>query len=204
MLTELTIGFCAPTHRTRSGSMTDLVGVVLAGGKSRRFGCNKALAEFNNKPLIQQSLGLLESLDLKPCISTSSINDYTALGYPMIRDLYPDTGPLGALYSALVHTKSPILVLTCDMPNITTATLQKLINQFEERQALVTLCQSEGGQWQPFPGVYTLDLLPLIKRSLTTKQLAMRVFLDQIDSKCTLDSDGKKDEFKNINYITDL
>ncbi|MFT5208009.1 MAG: molybdopterin-guanine dinucleotide biosynthesis protein A [Candidatus Omnitrophota bacterium] len=184
--------------------MTSLIGVVLAGGKSRRFGSNKALAEFNGKPLIQQSLGLLKSLGFKSCISTSSVNDYTALGYPLIRDLYPDTGPLGALYSALVFTKNPILVLTCDMPSITIASLQELINKFKERRNSVTLYQRADGQLQPFPGIYALNCLPLIKQSLSINKLAMRDFLDRINSKYALDSEHKKAEFKNINYKTDL
>ena len=40
----------------------DICGVILAGGRSSRFGSNKALALFENKPLIVHIAGLFREI----------------------------------------------------------------------------------------------------------------------------------------------
>jgi len=44
------------------------IGLVLAGGKSRRFGSNKALAQYRGKSLLERPLAILKILGLKAVI----------------------------------------------------------------------------------------------------------------------------------------
>lgn len=76
-----------------------LVGAVLAGGQSRRFGSDKALAMVAGRPLIAHALDALrvQTDDVVVC----------GRNWPGVRSLDdrpgPGLGPLGGLYAALLH-----------------------------------------------------------------------------------------------------
>lgn len=79
--------------------MARLTGAVLAGGKSSRFGTNKALYINDGKSLLQQSLEILRPLCDQLYISANNNNAvaYREMGADIICDLHPDCGPLGGI-----------------------------------------------------------------------------------------------------------
>jgi len=89
--------------------------IVLAGGKSSRMGENKALFTFEGEPLLARIGNCLEDLGHEVYIAGKKA-EYDVFPYPQITDIYPNKGPLGGIYSALVHLKEDILVCPCDMP----------------------------------------------------------------------------------------
>ena len=52
----------------------DLAIVILIGGKSKRFGSDKGIYEYNGKPLISYQLETLSSLDKDIFLVANSIN----------------------------------------------------------------------------------------------------------------------------------
>ncbi|MCP4553001.1 MAG: molybdenum cofactor guanylyltransferase [Bacteroidetes bacterium] len=112
----------------------EITGIILAGGKSSRMGTDKGLLDFNGKKLVETAVGLLSQVCGNIIISANSTN-YDFVGYPVVKDIYPNSGPMGGIYSALKEsTTKHNLVLSCDMPLIKTALLAdllKVINDFE-------------------------------------------------------------------------
>ena len=105
----------------------DIIGIVLAGGKSSRFGSNKALYIHEQQTLLEHSLQLLKPLCQQVCIS-GCYSEYQKFDVSCIPDLITNIGPLGGIYSAMKNFNSPYyLFLTCDMPFMEEALLQRLL-----------------------------------------------------------------------------
>lgn len=98
-------------------TISDCTGVVLAGGRSRRFGSNKALADRSGRELVSYPCRVMEQLFAKTLLITNTPDEYRFLGWPMTGDLYRDAGPLGGIHAALSATDTPLVfVAGCDMP----------------------------------------------------------------------------------------
>jgi len=91
-----------------------ILGAILAGGASSRFGVDKALAPFAGKPLIEHVIAVLA-----PQVTTLVISGYDYTGFARVDDLpTAGLGPLGGLCGALVHAAShgfdAVLCAPCD------------------------------------------------------------------------------------------
>jgi molybdopterin-guanine dinucleotide biosynthesis protein A len=80
---------------------------------------------------------------------------YGALAYPVIPDLYPGEGPLGAIITALSHTAADWnLVVACDMPGLSTGFLRRLLEAAEQRAAAALIPAGPTGRPEPLCAVY--------------------------------------------------
>lgn len=93
-----------------------ILGAVLAGGRSRRFGTDKSEAMLGGQRLIEHAIN-----SLKPHVAAVVVCGKTMPGFVKIADRpRPDLGPLGGLNGALHHAAAKgydgVLTLGCDMP----------------------------------------------------------------------------------------
>jgi molybdopterin-guanine dinucleotide biosynthesis protein A len=104
--------------------------VILAGGKSRRMGQDKAWLEVEGQPLIRRQIELARSVGAAEVfISGRADCDYSALDCPVLRDAFPNAGPLAGIERALHVATSPLLlVLAVDLPRLTTPVLRDLLS----------------------------------------------------------------------------
>ena len=111
-------------------------GLVLAGGKSSRFGEDKALAHYEGISFLERAVNSLKLLGLHPVVVTRRGADYSFVRCPVIYDKFPEQGPLGGIYTALtVFRETAFLTLTCDMPFVTLAALSGLLEEKESRES---------------------------------------------------------------------
>jgi len=97
------------------GQMLSLA--ILAGGRSRRMGQDKALVPFRGQPLILHTIGQVRSLSDDILVIANQPADYSFLDLPIFRDVVPGCGPLGGIFSALRNARHPLVaILGCDMP----------------------------------------------------------------------------------------
>ena len=130
-----------------------LLGAVLAGGRSSRFGSDKALA------LLADGRTLLEhaAAAIAPHVEAVVICGRTAEGMTGLADRpAPDMGPLGGLNAALHHAVAQgydaVLTTGCDMPLYPAALAKALIGE----GASVLKGQQLAGYW-PAPLATELD-----------------------------------------------
>ncbi len=117
----------------------NITGIILAGGKSSRMGCDKGLMLLNNKPFITYIIEAMKPL-VNDIIIVSNNSEYDVFNEKCIKDLIEDAGPLAGLYTGLFHTKTEInLVLSCDVPMIITSILETLLNPAYEYFDIVQL-----------------------------------------------------------------
>src|SRR5437879_3536860 len=92
---------------------------ILAGGKSRRFGSDKARAILDGKPLILHVADALRPIASSLTVVADISGKYDDLALTTITDLQPGLGPLGGLFTALNDCRHPWLLLApCDFAGI--------------------------------------------------------------------------------------
>ncbi len=109
--------------------MTGLLGAVLAGGRSSRFGSDKAIALWDGQRLIDRSRALLEPwCDAVVVVGRSDTDGRGIDDLP-----HPDLGPLGGIAGALDHGASHgfrcVLTISCDMPRLPAGLIEALLRR---------------------------------------------------------------------------
>lgn len=170
--------------------------VILAGGKSSRMGSNKAFLKLKDKPFIEHQIELLRKIFNEIAISANIPAEYNYLNLPIIKDIYPDKGPLGGIHAALVNSSSfYTFVLACDMPFVEIGLikhLKSLIRGYD-----VVLPESKHGL-EPLHAFYSKNCIAPIKRELDKNNLRIISFFPQVNVKVVnLDSLTSPDKFKN-------
>ena len=105
-------------------------GAILAGGQSRRLGGrNKSALPIGAATVLDRQLALLRRVVDHTIIVANDAAAFATAGVPVIPDLTPGDGALGALRTAIQAARTDrILVIACDMPFVTEALLSYLVN----------------------------------------------------------------------------
>ena len=179
-------------------------GLVLAGGKSSRFGQDKALALYQGVRFLDRTVALLGSVDLKPIVVTRRNADYSFLKCPVFYDKLPDQGPLGGIYTAMtVFKKTTFLILTCDMPALTSPALRELLNEHEPARQLTYYSTANRAE-QPFPGIFEPSVLMIVREKLKKNDLSVAALFRELPMKKSVKWKGEPGIFRNINSKKDL
>ena len=175
-------------------------GLVLAGGKSSRFGTDKALATYQGVSFLERAVTLLDGMCLKPVVIARRERNYSFLTCPVLYDKLPDLGPLGGLYTAMtVFKDTTFLVLTCDMPALDEAALKGLLDSHEPHRMLTFYSMADGTE-QPFPGVYEASLFGPICEKIKKETLSMKSLFETLPEKKVVFWRGEPEILRNINY----
>lgn len=178
-------------------------GIVLAGGKSSRFGEDKALAKWQGKTLLEIAVNLLDELCLDPVVIANPNRNYSFLPCAVINDLIPEKGPLGGLYTACsAFPGAQMLVLTCDMPFLTGEILKELMEKHQSFSQVTVLGLNQAAQ--PFPGIYSANLKTAVQDCLESDCLSMKLFLSSIRNKYVFRAISESRVFQNVNQREDL
>lgn len=179
-------------------------GLILAGGKSTRFGTDKAIASYQGVSLVERAVSLLDQMHLRPVVVTRDGADYSFIKSPVLKDKLPEKGPLGGLYTAMsVFNTTDFLILTCDMPLLNLSLLSALLSAYNDCRETTVFRMGDGGL-QPFPGVYTASIYPLVKERLFRGELSLLGLLEAVASKQMIDWQGQPHLFANVNRREDL
>jgi molybdopterin-guanine dinucleotide biosynthesis protein A len=146
-------------------------GYVLAGGASSRMGRNKAFLMVGGRTLLEiAAQAVLQASGSVTIIGPPEI--YRNLPYPAIPDLragaIPAIGPLAGIETALSHTTADWnLIVACDMPGVTAATLRLIVDTAVlHPDAGCVLPESSDGFVEPLCAAYHKRLLPGISVAL--------------------------------------
>jgi len=130
--------------------LVDRLGVVLAGGRSSRFGSDKFLHVVN-----AMEMGLRAIHTLQPIVDRVVVAGRREL--PSSWDAEPiygqreGSGPLGAIIDSAEEVDSHLLVIVpCDMPNLTSSSVSKLIDAMTAPNLVAAFAHSstlEEPQW---------------------------------------------------------
>ena len=115
-----------------------VTGVILAGGKSRRMGQNKALIQLGDNSLIEHVIRRMRLVADELLLITNSPAEYAHLNVPMHGDIIPGTGALGGIYTGLTHAlHDTVLCVGCDNPFLVPNVLTYLVSVLDEYDAVM-------------------------------------------------------------------
>lgn len=150
---------------------------ILAGGKSRRFGKDKGLVDFNNKPLVQHVIDIANKISNDVFIISNNI-DYQRFELPIYNDHFKSCGPLGGLHAALKNGRfEHCFLLACDMPFLNEWLLYGLY-EMKQHQAVVPLHKNRP---EPLCALYHSSALSVVETNLQSGQLKMTDTIEQLD-----------------------
>lgn len=199
---------------SRAGTGDVLVGLVLAGGRSRRMGRDKALL-----PLVgEASVTLLDHAARRlrpfcPEVWVSCAAGRAYAGFDCVEDApLPDdadtdsrgVGPLRGLVAGLVRAeredRQGLLVLPCDMPLLPERLLRSLLTEAACRTAALAVYYRTASGWEePLVGVYRCGALPFLRAALLEGNYRVREAL-RPESKSLLPlSEADHAQFANCN-----
>ncbi|MBN2373526.1 molybdenum cofactor guanylyltransferase MobA [bacterium] len=140
-------------------------GVILAGGKGKRFGKNKALTRINGKCLIEWIIQTYKEIFDEIIISTNDPSAYQFTGIKIVKDLIPHKGPLVGIYSCLRESMDDrIFVSACDMPFIKTSLINYMVRKSCGYDVVVPSLGEE--RLEPLHALYAKSCLPAIEKAI--------------------------------------
>lgn len=135
-------------------------GLVLAGGHSRRMGCDKCAIAVHGVPQARHAYDLLSGVVGKTFVSVRpDQHDVAALkDLPAIDDRYESAGPIGGVLSAMeAHPDVAWLVLACDLPFADARGIRTLLmSRDPNRQG--TAFMASDGYFEPLFAIYEPSL----------------------------------------------
>ena len=132
-------------------------GLVLAGGKSRRMGHDKALLERGGQSQLAYVAGLLDAHVDDVFISTreEQCTEPERRRFKQIVDRYTGMGPLAGMLSAMdAFPQVDWLIVACDLPNVTDATIKHLLANVSQEHPFTAYVSSHDGLPEPLCAVY--------------------------------------------------
>ena len=159
--------------------MANIQGYILAGGKSQRFGSDKARVLLDGELLIERAVRCVRDLGISATVVADPADRFADLDLPTIVDLRPDHGPLGGLAAALKDCPhdSWAFVTCCDLKVLRPHWFEQLRARISiEYQAVAFRDQA----WQPLVALYTPALLSTVTKLLDSGDLSLQRLLDQV------------------------
>jgi molybdopterin-guanine dinucleotide biosynthesis protein A len=133
------------------------------------MGTDKAWLEWMGQPLIFRSIGILRGLCSEILISANDPG-FEKTGYPVVRDLYDDSGPISGVHAGLSKSLTGInLVLPVDTPLVKPELYEYLLKQ--DLNADVIVPMDEKDYYQPLCAVYNKSILPLMENQIRNREL---------------------------------
>jgi molybdopterin-guanine dinucleotide biosynthesis protein A len=141
----------------------NLSGFVLVGGEGRRMGQPKQLLVLGGETLLERQLRRLRGI----CGSVAVVGVSDKVDVPGFPDAIPDRGPLGGIYTGLLHTRTDFnLFVGCDLPFLEVRFLEFLARRAVGSQADVTVPEERQGRFEPLCAIYRRRVLPIVRARL--------------------------------------
>jgi molybdopterin-guanine dinucleotide biosynthesis protein A len=187
----------------------EVTGVLLAGGKSRRMGEDKRYLVVGEQTLLERGLGVLRSIFQEVLVVIAHDSPPLGVDARVVRDLVPDCGSLGGLYTGLTQAAAPcIFVVACDMPFLD----QAVIAQFTSRRATADIVIAKlAARLHPMHALYGKGCLPVLEQMIRARQLKIQEMVSHASLRVQyvteadlLTIDPSWHSFQNVNTPADL
>jgi len=152
----------------------DLDAFILIGGRSTRFGADKALAEFEGETLASRAVRIVEDAfpGINTTLITASTDQFSSNAIlpqrSVVSDLKPGYGAWSAVHAALSHSGEQFtLVVACDLPCVTADFLREIAEAVSDDVDAVVPRQPDG-KLQPLCAIYrTSVVLDMVEAELS-------------------------------------
>lgn len=160
----------------------EAAGFVLAGGGSTRMGRDKALLPYRGRTLVEVIASAVQEAAGTAAIIGDPLR-YAYAGCPVHADRIPGCGPIGGVFTALSVTAADWnLIVGCDMPMLSAATLRALVERAFCSTAVCVVAADAAGELHPLCAVYHRRSLPVVERAIRENRLKMRDLVVELET----------------------
>jgi len=190
----------------------NILGAILAGGKSKRMGKDKLFLELDNKKLIEHTTNKVKKYLKKIIIITHQDNDFFSKNnLTVVRDcIAGQLGPLVGILTAMKWARenmtecSWVATFPCDTPFFPEIIIENFIQESKKKESLI-LCASSHGRNHNIFGLWSLDLYDKLEDDLINKKVRKVQDWTEKNKIKNLELKFKNyDPFFNINTKEDL
>ena len=188
----------------------NILGTVLAGGKSQRFGEDKSQVKLGDKLLIDYILTeIIDEFNEVLVVSNNPINFKESEKISLIRDFKKDLGPLGGVLTAMKWVKDNkkdyqwISTFPADTPFFKNQILKDFLNKINIEEGKLFFIKSNNTRHNIF-GLWSIDLMDKLEEDLNKGERKVEVWANSIGVKNINMKFENKDPFFNINTKEDL
>jgi len=170
------------SNEQKKERMNYTAGYVLAGGRSSRFGVDKARAVLGNQTMLERMALLLSGVTNSVRVIAAEEKTYSDFRISFVKDIWPGEGPLGGIVTALLqseiadsaggsqlpHSKDGgraaewNLIVSCDMPFLTSEWLRFLVERALQSDAQAVVARSAHGI-EPLCACWRTDVMDVLQ-----------------------------------------
>ena len=185
----------------------DISLTIIAGGKGSRFGRPKYNALFKGKRLIDRAVTIAKKISSKISVSCGILDCNLPAIVTPLRDIVPECGPLGGIYTALHYsTEQWIAVMPVDMPFLSEKIYEFLLQNRGDED--IPLAAVSGKGLEPLVSIWPKSAEKIVEEQVLEGKYSIRRCLKILraeEIKIPQRFCGKgEDPFYNINTQQDL
>ena len=187
-----------------------ILGVVLAGGKSQRFGEDKSQVKLHGKILIDYILSeIIDQFEEILIVTNNEIKFKFSKKISITKDLIEGVGPLGGILTAMKWIKKNnknykwISTFPSDTPFFTKNELQIFYKKIDIQKSKLFFIKNKQTRHNIF-GLWSMDLMEKLDNDLKKGERKVEVWADTAGVEIVNIEYEKKDPFFNINTKEDL
>ena len=187
-----------------------ILGVVLAGGKSKRFGEDKSQVKLHGKILIDYILSeIMDQFSEILVVTNNPIRFKDSSKILTTKDFEEGLGPLGGILTAMKWIKDQkkdyewISTFPSDTPFFTNQELKIFYENIDIKKSKLFFIKNKETRHNIF-GLWSLDLLKKLETDLQKGERKVEVWADTVGVETINIEYEKRDPFFNINTKEDL
>lgn len=165
------------------GPRSEILGVVLAGGRSSRYGSDKAFADLGGVSLVRRASRTLGAVAARIVVVANDLARHATEGLAVRPDLVPGIGPLGGLHTGLAWAAEEgllgAIVLATDMPFVPASLLGEVIGRLGPGVAAVPASSGPRG-FEPLCAAYDVGCLPAVQAAVDRNDRAVVSFFGDV------------------------
>jgi molybdenum cofactor guanylyltransferase len=188
----------------------NILGTVLAGGKSQRFGKDKSQVKLGDKLLIDYILSeIIDEFKEVLVVSNNPINFKSSEKILLIKDFKKDLGPLGGVLTAMKWVKDNnknyqwISTFPADTPFFKNQILKDFLQSIKLDEGKLFFIKENNTRHNIF-GLWSIDLIDKLEEDLNRGERKVEVWANSVGVKNINMKFENKDPFFNINTKEDL
>tara|TARA_B100000900_G_scaffold94231_1_gene77443 strand:+ start:13 stop:621 length:609 start_codon:yes stop_codon:yes gene_type:complete len=190
--------------------LNNILGVVLAGGKSQRFGQDKSQVKLQDKLLIDYILSeIIDEFNETLIVANEKINFMSSNNISITKDFKSGLGPLGGVLTAMKWIKENnkkykwISTFPSDTPFFKKKELKFFYENININSSKLFFIKSDETRHNIF-GLWSLDLMDKLEKDILRGERKVEVWANSIGVSTVNIKYKKVDPFFNINTKKDL
>ena len=180
--------------------------LLLAGGKSRRMGQDKALLLYQGKSFLENSIEKAAVLGIQKIYLSG--NREKTKDVTVVEDIYPGLGPMAGLHAGMKSIETPyFFVLPVDVPQIPVQLLENMLESHENVLKNKSTLEKpyvlrHEGMLEPLIGIYPTSMAQYLEEKIQKEQLSVFRMLKELECDC-FEADVMPWQIANINTQED-